>query len=135
MGWRGYVLPRLQTKYSALVSSLILGLIWGLWHYPKFLAPGNTTSFALFMLDTTAKAILYTWLYNNTNGSLLLVTLFHAASNVAGVFLPVANTVTGSSMSAFGFVVALDVIAALLIAKLSGAENLSRTLPAQRQSG
>jgi membrane protease YdiL (CAAX protease family) len=43
IGWRGYVLPRLQAKHTALVSSLILGLVWGLWHFPKFLATGNTS--------------------------------------------------------------------------------------------
>ncbi len=60
MGWRGYVLPRLQAKHSALASSLILGVIWGLWHLPKFMAPGNTGSFALVVVDTVAKAVFLT---------------------------------------------------------------------------
>ena len=84
MGWRGYVLPRLQAKHSALVSSLILGVVWGFWHLPKYLAPGNTGSFALGMVKILADAVLYTWLYNNTKGSLLLVTFLHAAGNTGG---------------------------------------------------
>jgi membrane protease YdiL (CAAX protease family) len=134
MGWRGYVLPRLQSKYSALVSSLIVGVIWGIWHFPKFLAPGNDSSFALFMVKVMADAILYTWLYNNTKGSLLLVTLFHASGNTAGVFLPIANTVTGNNMSALMLQALLEIIVAFVIMIIAGAARLSRTQPKQVQA-
>jgi len=127
MGWRGYVLPRLQAKHRALVSSLNLGLTRGFWHLPKFLAPGSTSSFALFMVDTVAKAVLYTWLYNNTKGSLLLVTLFHAAGNKAGVFLPVANMVSGNNMDTLVLVVAMEIVVAILITAMAGPAHLSRT--------
>jgi uncharacterized protein len=89
IGWRGYILPRLQKRHSAFIASLIVGLIWGLWHWPKFLAAGNETLVWLYMVDIMAKAILYTWIFNNTRGSLLIVTLFHAAGNTAGIFLPI----------------------------------------------
>src|SRR5688572_1512379 len=98
IGWRGYVLPRLQAKYSALAASLILGVIWGVWHIPKFLSHWNTASFAWIMVDVLAKAVLLTWIYNSTKGSLLLVTLFHASFNTAGVLLPIANTVSDSNL-------------------------------------
>ena len=88
IGWRGYVLPRLQAKYGALTSALILGVIWGLWHLPKYLTHWDAVSFAWFMAHTTIVSILYTWLYNGTKGSLLLVTLFHAASNATGDTTP-----------------------------------------------
>lgn len=42
-----------------------------------------------------ADAVIYTWLYNHTHGSLLLTTILHAAGNTAGVFLPMANTQSG----------------------------------------
>jgi len=87
IGWRGYLLPRLQARHSALLASLITGVIWALWHVPKFLVPGNAVPFGAYLLETIAKAILFTWVYNNTRGSLLLATLFHAAINTAGVFL------------------------------------------------
>ena len=133
MGWRGYVLPRLQAKYNALVSSLILGVIWAFWHLPKFLAPGNTSSFGLFMVRIIAVAVLYTWLYNNAKGSLLLVTLFHAAGNAGGVFLPTATTVSGENTGTFIIQIVLEIIAAVVVIIYAGAERLSRTEPKQMQ--
>ena len=133
IGWRGYVLPRLQVKHSALVSSLIVGLIWGAWHFPKFMAPGNDSSFALFMVRVMADAVLYTWLFNNTRGSLLLTTLFHASGNTAGVFLPIANTVTGNNTGALVLLVLLEIIVAVAVVRIAGPERLSRTEAVQQQ--
>lgn len=133
IGWRGYVLPRLQAKHSALAASLITGLIWSFWHLPKFLGPEKNTPFPLFVIGTTAAAVLYTWLFNNTEGSLLLVTLFHAASNTAGVFLPIANTAAGGNLGAASFYVFLEVIAAAVVVYAAGAARLSRKEPKQIQ--
>lgn len=126
MGWRGYVLPRLQRRYSALVSSLILGVIWGFWHLPKFLGEWDANGFALLMVRILAEAILYTWLYNNTRGSLLLVTIFHAVGNTAGVFLPMSGLVET-------IVAGLTWIAALVVIRLAGSAQLSREFPLQEQ--
>ena len=133
IGWRGYVLPRLQAKYSALTSTLILGVIWGFWHLPKYLSHWNTVSFAWFMIHTMAYAVILTWLYNNSKGSLLLVTISHASSNTAGVFMPMANTVSSENMGAYIIFVLLEVIAAVIIVLATGAEQLSRTEPKQVQ--
>lgn len=133
MGWRGYVLPRLQAKHSALVSSLILGVIWGLWHIPKFLAPGNASSFTLFMVKILAEAVLYTWLYNNTKGSLLLTTISHAAGNTAGAFLPMANTVSGSNTGVLIIAIAIEILVAVVVTVIAGSARLSRTEPMQVQ--
>ncbi len=127
IGWRGYVLPRLQAKYSALGASLILGVIWGFWHLPKFLASGNASLFSWFMVKVMADAVLYTWLYNNTQGSLLLVTIFHAAGNTAGVFLPVANTVTASNLNTLVLQVVLETLVAIAVVVIEGPPHLSRT--------
>lgn len=135
IGWRGYVLPRLQAKYSALVSSLILGLIWGLWHLPKFLAPGNSSSFVLLMVDTLAKAVFLTWLYNNTGGSLLLTTLAHAGWNTSAMVLPFANTVSGENMGASLLALVLLVVTVAAIVVWAGPARLSRTQAMQIESG
>jgi membrane protease YdiL (CAAX protease family) len=133
IGWRGYVLPRLQSRYSALTSTLILGVIWGFWHLPKYLSHWNTVSFAWFIVHAMAYAVILTWLYNNTQGSLLLVAISHASSNTAGVFMPMANTVSGEHMGAYIVFVLLEVITAVTIILATGTERLSRTEPKQVQ--
>jgi membrane protease YdiL (CAAX protease family) len=134
MGWRGYVLPRLQAKHSALLASLILGAVWGFWHLPKYLAPGSTGSFAVGTMKVFADAILYTWLYNSTRGSLLLTTIFHAAGNTAGVFLPIANTTSGSNMGVLIIAIVIEILVAIVVTVVSGPERLSRTEPRQTQT-
>lgn len=130
MGWRGYVLPRLQARHNALVASLVLGLIWGLWHLPKYLGP-ESGSFGLSMIKALGDAILYTWIYNNTRGSLLLVTIFHAAGNTAGFFLPMANTVSGSNMGALIIAVLQINLAAALVVVWAGIDLRSSSLARQ----
>lgn len=91
IGWRGFALPRLQSRHGALASSLILGVVWASWHVPLFLQKGNPTplsSFPLWFVLLLGNAIVYTWIYNNTRGSLLLVILFHAACNTAFPAVP-----------------------------------------------
>jgi uncharacterized protein len=98
IGWRGFVLPHLQQKHNALIASLILGVIWAFWHLPKYLMVdtnlGGGKGLDQFLIESVkvlAFSILYTWLFNNTKSSLLLVTMFHAAWNTAWVMLPIQN--------------------------------------------
>jgi len=82
IGWRGYALDRLQTRWNALVSSLIVGLVWSLWHLPLFLIPGTSqhemgVPFIGFLIKLTSSSVLYTWLYNNTRRSLWSAILLH----------------------------------------------------------
>ena len=80
LGWRGYALPRLQQRYGALVASVILGLFWAGWHIPAWFTPGSgqdAISFPVFVVNVTAAAIILTWLYNSTGGSLPIVILAH----------------------------------------------------------
>ena len=133
MGWRGYVLPRLQVKYSALLSSLIVGGIWSIWHLPKFIGAGTSggRSFTWFTIFCLAASILYTWLYTNTRGSLLMVTIFHATQNTTGMFLPVSFAVSGGVIQNIEIIV--YVIAALLVTIAAGGGRLSRTEEKQVQ--
>jgi len=133
MGWRGYVLPRLQAKYNALTSTLILGVIWGFWHLLKFLPHWNPVQFALFMVHAMAFAITLAWVYNNTRGSLLLVAIMHAASNTAGIFFPMADTVSSENMGAYIGYILFEVAVAIVVVFAAGAERLSRTEEKQIQ--
>lgn len=116
MGWRGYVLPRLQARHSALVSSLILGMIWAFWHFPRYLAPGNSVSFGWMFVKVLADAVIYTWVYNSTRGSLLLTTILHAAGNTAGVFLPIANTQSAEHLDVYITAIVFLIVIATVIA-------------------
>ena len=133
MGWRGYVLPRLQAKYSALSSTLILGVIWGIWHLPKFLSNFDIVDFGWFMVHIMAFAVILTWLYNNTKGSLLMVAVCHAVSNTAGVFMPMASTVSSENMGSYIIYILLEVLAAIAIIAIAGPARLSRIEPMQIQ--
>jgi membrane protease YdiL (CAAX protease family) len=85
LGWRGFALPRLQSKYNALVSSLILGVIWTCWHIPFFFTTGATQMsipFPIYLVLVTTITIYITWLYNNTRGSLIITILAHFCYNL-----------------------------------------------------
>jgi hypothetical protein len=88
-------------------------------------------SFAWFIIAHLALAVLFTWLYNNTRGSLLLVTLFHASSNTAGVFLPVSFAAAGGIQS--NLMVLIYILAAIVVTFLAGSAHLSRMKEKQVQ--
>jgi len=88
-GWRGFALPRLQLKFSPLIASIILGLIWGFWHTPIYLPQYDSfIQYGIFLLNTIKIAIILTWLYNRTGGSVLATALLHTIGNITFEFLP-----------------------------------------------
>jgi CAAX protease family protein len=89
-GWRGFALPRLQQQYNALVSSLILGVIWCCWHIPLYFLPGSSQRgipFPIYLMMVVTLGVYFTWLYNNTRGSLIITVLAHFCFNVTGGFI------------------------------------------------
>lgn len=119
VGWRGFALPHLQKRYSALGATLIVGILWGMWHLPLFFWVGNPMAeypFLPWFVGTVAETFIYTWLYNSTKGSLLLVTVFHVALNTFGVmFTDVSMTILA----------ALYVLIALVLLVTFGRTHLS----------
>ncbi len=88
-GWRGFALPRLQQKFSPLIASIILGLIWGFWHTPIYLPQySSIIQYGIFLLNTIKIAIILTWLYNRTGGSVLATALLHTIGNITFEFIP-----------------------------------------------
>lgn len=117
IGWRGYLLPRLQSRYTPLIATLLVAVVWSVWHFPKFLVVPATYAYPLWIwaLDTFAKAVIVTWLFNNTRGSLLLVTLFHASWNTASLCLPILPTSNGDVRQLTIAVVMTAVVAVALV--------------------
>jgi CAAX protease family protein len=93
IGWRGYALPRLAARLGLARASLLLGIVWAVWHLPLFFVPGIDNygqSLVIFALQVTAVSVPMAWLYARTNGSLLLVMLMHGASNQTRNIVPSA---------------------------------------------
>lgn len=128
IGWRGFALPRLLQKYSPLQASLILGLVWGLWHLPLFWLAGDfhqDIPLVLFLVQVVASSVIYTWMYLRAGRSLLIIHLFHAATNTAAGLLPVLPFNAGGSLVPFAISVGLLTAAALLVVLLGGLSKLA----------
>jgi uncharacterized protein len=134
IGWRGYALPRLQFRRTALTASLVVGSLHGLWHLPLWLN-GNVdhplSLYPAFLIQTLALAVIYTWLYNSSKGSLLLVVLFHTATNapLTLVLLPLGIE---NWVLPFWLMAVFTVVAALVVVAVFGPLRLSR-LPKQTE--
>jgi membrane protease YdiL (CAAX protease family) len=127
LGWRGYVLDRLQAKWSALVSTLILGSVWSLWHLPLFFVEGTyqaglgvgTLEFWVFMISVVPLSFAFTWIFNNTRRSTLAVILFHAMVNFTGEVIAITER-------ADVIATILWIVAAVGIVVLWGPETFTR---------
>jgi len=114
LGWRGYVLDRLQASRSAFMATLILGVVWSLWHLPLFFIADSyqaglgvgTLEFWLFMIGIVPLSFAFTWVYNNTQRSILAVILFHGMVNFTGELIAITER-------ADTFAIGLWIIAAL----------------------
>jgi membrane protease YdiL (CAAX protease family) len=133
LGWHGYALDRLQSRWNALVSSLILGVVWSLWHLPLFFIEGTyqynlgvgSLEFWLFMISIVPLSIPFTWIYNNTHRSTLSAILFHSMVNFTGELI-------ASTERADTFATLLWFVAAIVITVIWGPKTLTRDKGAQQ---
>jgi membrane protease YdiL (CAAX protease family) len=89
-GWRGFALPRLQANFSPLLSSLILGVIWAVWHAPARFGGIEAKSLSDTLVEWVLillVTVIFTWFFNRTKGSILVTALIHTAMNTTGSFL------------------------------------------------
>jgi len=107
LGWRGYLLPKLLEKFNPMLSSLILGAIWTVWHTASFGYPGaaipsifkvNAWTISLYFGTLLGESFLFTYIYLKTRGSVFLAILFHAVFNASAnviysVFLDIVSNV------------------------------------------
>ena len=87
LGWRGTALPLMQERWNVITASLVLGVVWGLYHLPTFILPGlpqNNVPPLAFMFGAMGLNIFMVWMFNHTHGSLIMPFLAHWAFNFAG---------------------------------------------------
>lgn len=123
-GWRGHLLPLLQARLGALPASLVLGVVWAVWHLPVFYGAGiGGWALPLRLVSIPAGAVMYTWLSNNTGGSVLAVILLHAGTNLWG---PVLAPMPTAHPALTVFVAENVLLAVVLIAIYGGATLTDR---------
>ena len=86
-GWRGFALPRLQRLHGSFIGTLILGILWACWHLPLFWitvwgTPPTILNMVLYIPSVIFMTIVFTWVFNNTEGSILLAILLHTSFDV-----------------------------------------------------
>lgn len=133
-GWRGFALPRLQQRRGPLVGTLMLGFFWGLWHLPIYLPTdiqqagvvGGLLNFAVFVLLTMALAFIFTWVFNNTKGSLLFAILLHGSIDGTETYLQtladrhLLSATAAANIQQLGLTLGCVVLALLLIVFTQG---------------
>jgi len=122
LGWRGYALPKLLERYTPLAAGLIVGVLWGSLHL-ALLLPGMMNEGAPplpTVLALVGASVLFTWLYVNSGGSIVLTTLFHAAQS----FFVIVNE--GLTMTQQAWLMAGVYLAVALIVVLATGSRLTR---------
>jgi membrane protease YdiL (CAAX protease family) len=137
LGWRGYALDRLQRHWSPIMSSIILGLVWALWHLPLFFVRGSyqhnldfgSVSFWCYGVTIVELSVLFTWIYNNNGRSTLAAILFHFVLNLTG------SLARGSPVSEAARAVILGIVAAIVVLTWRDAKVILRPDRAEAESG
>jgi uncharacterized protein len=126
IGWRGYALPIMQCRYGALKATLLLGVLWTFWHLPHFLTsaqrggPGTGLSIfyinlPIFFLMVMAITVIFTWVFNHTQGSLFIVVLLHASINTFGSLMQPRFSASIVTSTDFAFIIGFCILAILIL--------------------
>jgi CAAX protease family protein len=126
IGWRGLALPRLLQGRSALTASLILGVIWALWHLPVVLSAPLVRVPLPFMLAVIPLSVLTTWIFVNTRGSLFVMILLHAWFNAV---LPYGFAMVAPTDAAlvWWLLAAVQAVAAIVVVAIWGPDLVRRS--------
>ncbi len=131
LGWRGFALPRVQGRVSALSAALIIGVVWVLWHLPLVIS-GNISAPLPWALGLMGATIVFTWLFNNTRGSVLMAMVLHASENTLGSFL--GTLFEGADfVRMFWLVNAVYCVAGIVLVVVYGPKHLSRKYRRQEE--
>jgi uncharacterized protein len=117
-GWRGFALPRLLEIQTPFLASLVLGVIWGVWHLPLVFISGVSQeymSFAVFLPLTLAFSFIFTWVYLRTNLNLFSALLLHTTINTSLNLFPTVELEAGGERSAMAYLLLLYALAAVIV--------------------
>lgn len=121
VGWRGFFLPDLQRRHPALWSSAVVGSVWVIWHLPLLITdPSGQRPPLPFTIWILAQAILLTWLFNTSSGSVLIAVVFHTAANTAGRLLLEPLVGEAGFLGAWWGMASLYLTAALVVISRTG---------------
>lgn len=120
-GWRGFMQPELQKRFSPLTAAVLVSLAWSLWHLPLFLNGFYAGSLVGGMIGGAVYrvllAIFMAWFYNRSGGSIFLMVLLHTTFNMMVSYLPVSD---------IGLLILWVIVAAVVVVK----DKMYRKLPA-----
>jgi membrane protease YdiL (CAAX protease family) len=127
LGWRGFAQPALQGRLSAATASLIVGVVWALWHVPLFFVPGSPQGdlpFVPYVVAILASSVVLAWLYN-ASGSVLVPMLYHGGINPIAAYFPTGGVEAIGTATGYGsYTVVVAATAGLLLA-VYGPRHLS----------
>ena len=114
-GWRGFLLPHLQTKHNALTSAILVSIIWAGWHIPMFLYNENLMAMGAFgtvfwVVGLIFGSVLLTWLYNSTKGSILMTAVWHGTFNLFTAAAGQAVAMTSAVISVFVMILVVSIV-------------------------
>ncbi|MEP6969400.1 MAG: type II CAAX endopeptidase family protein [Betaproteobacteria bacterium] len=120
-GWRGFALPGLQARWGWRLASLLLGVVWAIWHLPLFYSAGTVQSqlpMGLYALSAIASSVLFTWLFNRSRGSIVPMLVLHTAVNAWSLIIPVMVLPDSSNLRPFQIVVGILELSAVALLAL-----------------
>lgn len=104
IGWRGFIMPLLETQYGLIIGSLILGIIWAIWHIPLWFIPGTSQSymnFLPFVFGCIGMSYIFSWVIAESGNRLLSGLIVHGIFNSIPSVFPSLNMETKAKQPRF----------------------------------
>ena len=131
LGWSGYAVDPMQSRWGALRAGILLGAIWALFHLMALMQAGRSMEWiAWWCLGTVTMRVVMVWLYNNTGNSVFGATLFHASSNVSWQTFPLHGSFFDPRLN--GLIIAFI---AVVVTIIWGPRTLARWGDAGKRAG
>lgn len=136
LGWRGYIMDKMEERWGPWLGNLALGVIWALWHLPLFFIPGTTQShmnFLAFMLNTIGMSWFFAWVRRSSGNRTMAAIVAHGLLNAYSVLFPVVVMIPNGSQTRFwifaslGFVVGLITMTIRSVTQSNSKQSAIRT--------